>query len=513
MTGLVVRLHCEGVRRRSDFVEGTGVMLSRKMMGLNTTTILLACRRGLATAVLAGLAVGSVPNALAQSATTGPQGAARQNSLRPGEQYASQQIPQTGAQPVKKVKPTPVIKQAGTASPRPKAEPAEQPLASLVRQAAHGYIVEESDPVPLGSIRQSRVVQASHGCGCDHCSSGGTFGEVGCGMEPTCGMGGGCGVAGCCDSGCGFEASCGIEPGCGVQTQGCGGYGCDGGSCGDCVDVCLPVLRIDWRRYEFFAGVNGFTGPQNHATDATGRRGGSGSFGFYEGFNRGHSLNRLLGLDLASQIGMRATQSSLSGAEFTEDSRNQVFVTGGLFRRVDFGLQYGLVVDYQYDDWWYRTDLMQLRGELSWNDNCGHEFGYQFMAGTTDSTSRTTLIDANNVIRSGTVTFEPTNQHRLFFRGATAGGGSYQAFAGGTDRGDGLLGGTVTSAFRNRFAVQGGVTYLIPAESNRAGGFENEAWSLSMGVVFRPGGKNGAGRYCRPMFDVADNGTFLVDRK
>jgi len=86
------------------------------------------------------------------------------------------------------------------------------------------------------------------------------------------------------------------------------------------------------------------------------------------------------------------------------------------------------------------------------------------------------------------------------------------AFAGGTDQGDGLLGGLLTSSFRNRFAVQGGVTYLIPNESNRAGGFANESWNISMGIVFRPGGRNGAGRYCRPMFDVADNGTFLVDR-
>lgn len=496
-------------------------MLSRKMKCLNTTTMLAACRAVLATAVFAGFSGVVISDALAQT-SAGTASPPRQNSLRQGDQYASQQIPQAGKQATKqaakKVQPTPVIKQAGVASPRPSAGAAEQRPASLVRQAAHGHIVEESAPAPLTSIRQSRVVQASHGCGCDHCSGGGTFGEVGCGMEPTCGIGGGCGVAGCCEpsgfnGGFGFEASCGIEAGCDARSHGCGGYGCDVGSCGDCVDVCLPLFRIDWRRYEFFAGVNGFTGPQNHATDATGRRGGSGSFGFYEGFNRGHSLNRLLGIDLASQIGMRATQSSLSGAEFTEDSRNQIFVTGGLFRRVDFGLQYGLVVDYQYDDWWYRTDLMQLRGELSWNDNCGREFGYQFMAGTTDSTSRTTLIDANNMISNGTVTFEPTNQHRLFLRGTTAGGGSYQAFAGGTDRGDGLLGGTVTSAFRNRFAVQGGVTYLIPSESNRAGGFENEAWSLSMGVVFRPGGKQGAGRYCRPMFDVADNGTFLVDRK
>jgi len=353
--------------------------------------------------------------------------------------------------------------------------------------------------------------------------SGGFAGDVLCGAEPTCGIGGGCGIAGCPDpscglevacgleAACGIEPSCGLQPGCGAEVSGCGGYGCDVGFCDQCID-CPPLLSVNWRRFEFFAGVNSFTGPANHASDTV-RRGGSGSFGFYEGVNEGRSLDNLLGIDLAAQLGMRATQSSLSGAEFTDEARKQIFVTGGLFRRVDFGLQYGVVVDYLYDDWWYQNNLVQLRGELSWNDACGHEFGYQFMAGTKDSTSRTRLLGAGGAITSGSVTFEPTDQHRLFLRGSIGGGGSYQAFLGGTARGDGLVGASLLSAFRGRFAVQGGATYLIPTESNRDRGYANEGWNLSLGIVFRPGGKDGCGRYCRPLFDVADNGTFLVDRQ
>jgi len=426
------------------------------------------------------------------------------NKLRSGQQYAGQQVQIPQARPAT----APATKPASVRQPAPvaHAQPAQNTArpVSLVRRAAHGELV---DQMPPSRIPASDVAQAGYACGCDQCAAAYHaghigYGEVACGAEPACGI----------EVGCGFEPLMPLEPSCGLEP-GCGGYGCDTGACNDCVDIHLPILRIDWRRFDFFAGVNSFTGPANHASDADARRGGSGSFGFYEGFNTGRSLNRLFGLDLSSQVGVRATQSSLSGAEFTEDSRNQVFVTGGLFRRVDFGLQYGLVVDYLYDDWWYRNNLMQLRGEISWNDNCGREFGYQFMASSDSSSSRTTLIDANNVITNGTASFEPTNQHRLFLRGNTAGGASYMAFAGGTDRGDGLLGGILTSNFRNRFAVQGGVTYLIPSESNRSGGYENESWNLSMGIVFRPGGKNGAGRYCRPMFDVADNGTFLVDRK
>lgn len=452
--------------------------------------------------VLAAIAFASVIAASSASAQT------TTNKLRSGQQHATQQIQIPAARPVaaKSSKPagqksTAVRQTVPVAQAAPSPAPRKARPASLIRRAAHGEVTDE---MPPSRIVSSEVAQVSHVCGCDQCSSAFHAGHIGhgevvCGAEPVCGIEGE------------FASSFPFEPSCGLES-GCGGVGCDAGACNDCVAIHLPILRIDWRRFDFFAGINSFSGPANHATDGLPLRGGSGSFGFYEGFNEGRSLNRLFGLDLSSQFGVRATQSSLSGAEFTEDSRNQVFVTGGLFRRVDFGLQYGFVVDYLYDDWWYRNSLVQMRGEISWNDNCGREFGYQFMGSSDNSTSTTTLIGAGGAIALGTATFEPTNQHRLFLRGNTARGASYMAFAGGTDQGDGLLGGLLTSSFRNRFAVQGGVTYLIPNESNRAGGFANESWNLSMGIVFRPGGRNGAGRYCRPMFDVADNGTFLVDR-
>lgn len=423
------------------------------------------------------------------------------NTLRSGSSHPDQQVQLSTARPVASKTGKAATQGAQPAAVKPVTPPR---AASPIQRAAHGEVIEELPPV---RVRRSEVAPVSHACGCDRCSTAYAAGQIGhaevvCGSEPLFGLEPGCGF----ESPLGFEASCGME-------QGCGGYGCDVGGCNDCVGIHLPILRIDWRRFDFFAGVNSFTGPANHATDGLPLRGGSASFGFYEGFNEGRSLNRLLGLDLSSQLGVRATQSSLSGAEFTEDSRSQIFVTGGLFRRVDFGLQYGLVVDYLYDDWWFRHNLVQMRGELSWNDSCGREFGYQFMASRDSSTSNTRLIGAGGVIAIGTSTFEPVNQHRLFLRGNTQRGATYMAFAGGTDQGDGLLGGLLTSSFHNRFAVQGGVTYLIPSESNRAGGFANETWNLSMGIVFRPGGKHGAGRYCRPMFDVADNGSFMVDRR
>ena len=396
-----------------------------------------------------------------------------------------------------------------------------KPKQSLIRQAAHEEIVEE---MPPKLVQRGQVQQASFGCQCGEC-----VGEPSCGYEVGCGAEG-CGIAGCggCEPACGGESF--MEASCGLETNGAGGCdACGMSSCGgncmasctmDTYNFCLPIFRIEWCRFEFFAGVNGFTGPANYAnTSAPGpgnpatSRNGSSSFGFYEGFNEGRSLKNLFGIDLASQVGVRATQSSLSGTEFTEESRQQIFLTGGLFRRVDFGLQYGVVVDYLNDNWWYRNDLLQLRGELSWNDGCNHQFGYQFMIGLDDSTSSTEVVNAAGTRFLSTVSFEPTDQHRIFLRGATAGGANYNAFLGGTNQSDFLLGAGLSTAVRRGFAFQAGSTFLIPGEdAGIAGGNENEGWNISMGVVYRPGGRQVCGPYCRPMFDVADNGTFIIDR-
>ena len=65
------------------------------------------------------------------------------------------------------------------------------------------------------------------------------------------------------------------------------------------------------------------------------------------------------------QVGYRGVSSHYSGASFAEDSRDQGFLTAGLFRRVDWGLQGGAVVDILFDDWYYNSlTLTQLRGEL-----------------------------------------------------------------------------------------------------------------------------------------------------
>jgi hypothetical protein len=67
----------------------------------------------------------------------------------------------------------------------------------------------------------------------------------------------------------------------------------------------------------------------------------------------------------------------------------------------------------------------------------------------------------------------------------------------------------------DRFSVQTGFTYLIPNAKNGEEGASQEAWNISLGLVWhwdRQARKCFSNCY-RPLFDVANNGTLIVDRQ
>lgn len=297
----------------------------------------------------------------------------------------------------------------------------------------------------------------------------------------------------------------------------------DCGGCGGC-DVCGPRMELDWfcllpvpviplSHFEFQAGVHGFTGPMN--------RGGTGSFGVHEGFNLGFGLPFCGGCGMGGQIGVQGVHSNFEGAEFTEnpaqiftidDSRNQLFVTAAVFRRVDWGVQFGLALDYQQDSWHYDVSISQLRGELSWVYPCAHEVGLWFNAGTNTDTYSTTFA-ANNRVITGRA--DPTDIFAIFYRHRFSIEGEPVAkfSAGVTDASDGLLNADVLLPFSPSWGLRAGATWLIPRETSGRGGQREEAWNVSLSLVWYPGQRLGWKKdYYRPLFDVADNGTFLVDR-
>lgn len=280
-----------------------------------------------------------------------------------------------------------------------------------------------------------------------------------------------------------------------------------GGDCLDC-ETCpaVPCATICFDNVSLFAGVQGFTGPLN--------RGGSGSFGFHEGVNWGFGLPLSCGA-LAGQIGMRATQSNLSGTAFTDGAREQMFLTGGIFRRVDWGLQGGLVIDYLSQEWYANTDFTQLRGEISWVFPCTHEIGFWFTAGTQGQTKQSTFTGD---LAAALEPWTPTDLYAFFYRHRFEGGLGAEARGsfGFSGSGDGYIGTDVHLPLGMNFALDTGFAYLIPRQSagTAGGGHEQESWNIAITLVWQPGGMNGCGpNYFRPLFNVADNGVFMFDRR
>ena len=272
-------------------------------------------------------------------------------------------------------------------------------------------------------------------------------------------------------------------------------------ACGDCGT--RPCFRLD--SLELFAGAHGFTGPNNR---------GSGSFGFHEGINAGMPF--ICGL--AIQGGYMAAQSNFEGTFFTPDDRTQSFVTVGAFRRVDLGLQGGVVVDYLGDKWDCDINLAQLRGELSWRMPCEHEWGFWFAAGLDRSTITARDVqfplpggDEDTItITDGQFVVQPLDIYAFFYRKQFACGGEGRAFGGFTDDSRGLLGGNIRLPLSNCLDFRTDFLYIMPSESSPTS-FVEEAWNVSFSFVWTPCFRNRCGpNYCRPLFDVANNGTFVV---
>jgi hypothetical protein len=68
-----------------------------------------------------------------------------------------------------------------------------------------------------------------------------------------------------------------------------------------------------------------------------------------------------------------------------------------------------------------------------------------------------------------------------------------------------------------RFALQANYTYFLNGDqieqaNDQFGGNFGDAWNIGVGLVFRPSGRCYYRSYDRPLFDVADNGSMMLDR-
>jgi hypothetical protein len=286
----------------------------------------------------------------------------------------------------------------------------------------------------------------------------------------------------------------------------CAGDGCvnccgNWNSCGP-VSPCLLIPRPRLDPLEVLLGVQGFTGPAN--------RGAGGSFGFYQGFN--HALP-LCNDFICAQLGARWTESNFDGSLLTSDQRNQIFLTAGFFRRVDWGLQGGVVFDYLHDEWDYEVDLGQVRGELGWRFACVNEIGFRFSVGTAGNDGILSEIIENDgefEIRERQARFEVNDLFAFYYRRQFACGGEGRLFGGFTNCNQGLFGGDARLPINPCWSLQADFLYVVPSDERELRGFADESWNVSVGVVWTPFARPGCPVYCRPLLDVANNGTFVT---
>jgi len=253
-----------------------------------------------------------------------------------------------------------------------------------------------------------------------------------------------------------------------------------------------------------WTGVHGFRGPRDFTPGPNSQVGRSDSnFGFQEGINiSGRApLVGLLFPQLSYQLGYQSVQSRLSGTVDSANDRTQQFVTAGFFRRVNTGLQFGVVWDFMRDDLDVEDDLQQIRTEFSLKSPQGREVGLW----TATSTNSAQILG---------VTYETVDQYAAFYRWNFGRSSNGRFWGGLTGDDEGIFGAEFNTPLNNRWSLQSGFNYLITDKNAGLEGVRQESWNIGINLVWHLGrtARTCEGSPYRPLFGVADNGWMFVDR-
>jgi len=266
---------------------------------------------------------------------------------------------------------------------------------------------------------------------------------------------------------------------------------------------------------EYFGGATAFRSRLfDTPGGAAGELSSDNSHGFYGGFNLGLPLCQVTGGILSGQVGIRSVQTNFNGSEFTPENRDQLFITAGFFRRVDYGLQGGVVADVLHEEWFTENDIVQIRGELGWVFGSGRTLGVRFATNTQDDITDGTF-NGNSFTNLVTST---EDTYRIFLRQERVGSGFGEIFVGTSELDQTIVGLDFDVAVTEHVGVQAGFNYYLNNEglpagtTNVVGGNSAESFNVFIGLVFRPRGRAFYNWYERPLFSVADNGSLLITR-
>lgn len=270
---------------------------------------------------------------------------------------------------------------------------------------------------------------------------------------------------------------------------------------------------LDWSRADLWVGTSSFVNPGGLFLNNAGATAGQvqGSFGFQEGFNFGSQLPSLLAGQIGSQFGMRFIQSNLEGSTLSNTSRNQMFLTAGLFRRVDYGIQGGAVIDYFHQQWIERVDLLQVRGELSFLFSPVHELGFRFTENGRNSSQSVTIPSSVTTLTARSRTLDT---YRFFARRrfGDCSASLVEVHLGTSNDGGVVMGTLLQTPLTGQLGLESSAMYFSPKQS--ATQPKNlEAWCVGIALVWTPGRAFGTNRdYNRPLFEVAGNSSLIQAR-
>jgi hypothetical protein len=118
-----------------------------------------------------------------------------------------------------------------------------------------------------------------------------------------------------------------------------------------------------------FAGLDGAKGPEDLGINA--------NFGWRTHVNWGYPVLEPFGLGIQLGTALNYERTAVRVLRSVDGTRDRVesFTTAGIFQRTDFGLSWGVVYDFLYDNYYQDFSLSQWRGQIGYavgpNDEVG----------------------------------------------------------------------------------------------------------------------------------------------
>ncbi len=304
------------------------------------------------------------------------------------------------------------------------------------------------------------------------------------------------------------------QGGCGCADGNCNG-GCADGSCDGSCDCGANWGRNasrsfnNWCRQDMFrdlsvyAGVQGFKDPED--------LGENGDFGFHYGGNWGLPLWGCSGVGF--QAGGEIDHSDLApNATVFGDHRTQYFITSGVFYRPtrECGWQGGVVWDWMDESFYDDLTVSQIRANLSYVIDWS-EFGFECTVATHEDN---VPAPQNTIAAFSSVDYSPTDLYTFYYGRRLCNGGQVKAFAGVANGLGAIVGANLDIAISDSFSLEGDFTYII-ADKDPPGDIPGESANIAFSIVWHPGchARDTFDSAYRPLFNVADNNSLIVNRR